>query len=114
MRDFTFPAVCGFGKGDSGDTLVTIELTDEEAERLIEYCSQPDHYYSDFDECEELADLYDKIYELAVEQITDELRDGDFLEEEDAEDPDWRADDLYTIMVKFPEEITDMWDKGGE
>ena len=115
MKEFTFPVVCSFGKGDSGDTYVTVELTDEEADRIIQYCAQPDNYYSDFSDSEELADLYHKIYELGVDQCTDELREnGDWLDEEDIEDPDWRADDLYSIWVNFPEEITEMWDKGGE
>ncbi len=108
MKEFTFTACCRIGKLDSGESWVDVELTDEEAERLIKYGTQPDIFYNGFDECEELEDLYDKVYEIAVEQITDELRDSDMLEDEERDDPNWRADDLYSCFVNFPSEFEDM------
>lgn len=108
MREFTFTACCGFGKGDTGETWLDVELTDEEAALLIKYGTQPDIYYNDFCRCKELKDLYNKIYKLAIEQITEELREGDFLDEDDAEDPDWQADDTYACWVNFPTEFEDM------
>ncbi len=81
MKEFTFCAWCRFGKGDSGETLVDVELTDEEAEQLIKYGTQPDVYYGEFSECKELKDLYQKIYSIAVDQITEELREwGDWVD----------------------------------
>ena len=108
MKEFTFIAYCSFGRGDSGETWVDVEFTDEEAERLVKYGTQSENFVNGFDECEELADLYEKVYEIAVEQITDELRDADMLDEEDLENPDWRADELYSIGVNFPEEFEEM------
>ena len=109
MKEFTFPAYCSFGKlAAAGESWVVVELTDEEAEKLIKYGTQPDIYYDGFDECEELEDLYDKIYEIAVEQMTDELRDSDWLEDEDRDNPEWRADDWYSCGVNFPDEFEDM------
>ena len=109
MKEFTFIAYCSYGKGDSGETWVDVELTDEEAEQLIKYGTDPDYFYDGFNECEELSELYDKIYEIAVAQITEELRDADWLEEEDGiNDPEWRADYLYSCGVNFPEEFEEM------
>jgi hypothetical protein len=108
MREFTFVAYCSFGKGDSGETWIDVELTDEEAEQLIKYGTQPDIFYNGFNECEELSELYDKIYEIAIEQITDELRDADWIDEEDRENPEWRADDLYSCGINFPDEFEEM------
>lgn len=104
MKEFTFTAYCTFGKGDSGETWIDVELTDEEAERLIKYGTNPDVYYGEFSRCEELKDIYQKVYAIAIEQITEELREwGD-----EARDPDWEADDTYACGVNFPNEFEDM------
>jgi hypothetical protein len=108
MKEFTFPAYCTFGRGDSGETFVDVELTEKEAKKLIKYGTNPDVYYDDFENCEELKDLYDKIYALAVEQMTDELRDFGDLDDEYANDPDWKVDDTYRCGVNFPDEFEDM------
>lgn len=104
MKEFTFTAYCTFGKGDSGETWIDVELTDEEAERLIKYGTQSDIYYNEFCRCKELEDLYQKIYAIAIKQITEELREwGD-----EARDPDWVVDDTYACGVNFPNEFEDM------
>jgi hypothetical protein len=108
MKEFTFTAYCTFGKGDSGETWIDVELTEEEAERLIKYGTQAEAYYNGFSRCKELEDLYQKIYALAVKQITEELRDGDLIDENDASNPQWEADDTYACGVNFPNEFEDM------
>ncbi len=108
MKEFTFTAYCTFGKGDSGETWIDVELTEEEAERLIKYGTQADVYYNGFSRCEELKDLYQRIYALAVKQITEELRDGDLIDEKDSSNPQWEADDTYPCGVNFPKEFEDM------
>jgi hypothetical protein len=108
MKEFTFTAYCTYGKGDSGESWVDVELTDEEAERLIKYGTDPDVYFNDFENCEELKDLYQKIYALAVKQMTEELREFGDLEEKYASDPNWKVDDLYHCGVNFPSEFGDM------
>lgn len=105
MKEFTFMAYCTFGKGDSGESWIDIELADEEANKLIKYGTDPDIYYNDFENCEELKDIYNKVYEIAVAQITDELRDTDWLDNKYKNDPEWRADDLYSCGVNFPDEF---------
>jgi hypothetical protein len=111
MKEFTFTAYCSYGKGDSGESWVDVELTDEEAERLIKYGTDPDIYYNDFENCEELKDLYQKIYALAVKQMTEELREFGDLEEKYASDPNWKVDDLYHCGVNFPKEFENMLDE---
>lgn len=106
MKEFTFTAYCTFGKGDSGETEVEVELTDEEAERLIKYGTQPDIYYDGFSRCKELENLYQRIYALAVDQMTEEMRD--FGDDDHSDDPDWQVDDTYACGVNFPAEFEDM------
>lgn len=108
MKEFTFTAWCNYGKGDSGESWVDVELTDEEAEKLIKYGTKPEIYYDEFSDCEELQDIYNKVYSIAVEQITDELRDTDWLDEKYKDDPNWRADHIYSCGVNFPNEFEDM------
>ena len=110
MKEFTFCAWCRFGKGDSGETWIDVELTDEEAERLVRFGTQADIYYNEFCRCKELEDLYQKIYSIAIDQITEELREGgDWIDEDDASNPDWRADDTYACGVSFPNEFEEMF-----
>ena len=106
MKNFTFTAYCTFGKGDSGETEVEVELTDEEAERLIKFGTQPDIYYGGFSRCEELKDLYKRIYNLAVDQMTEETRD--FGDDDHALDPDWKVDRTYACGVNFPNEFEEL------
>lgn len=108
MKEFTFTAFCNYGEGDSGESWVDVELSDEEAERLIKYGIQADIYFKGFFECEELKDLYHKIYALAVDQMTVELKEFGDLEEKYASDPSWKVDDLYHCGVNFPNEFEDM------
>lgn len=106
MKACTFIAYCTFGKGDSGETEVEVELTDEESERLIKFGTQADIYYNGFSRCKELEDLYKKIYSLAVEQMTEEIRE--YGADDDANDPDWVVDDSYSCGVNFPREFEDL------
>lgn len=106
MREFTFTAYCNFGKGDSGESWIDVELTDEEAARLVKYGAQTETYFKGFSECKELKDLYQKIYAIAVDQITDELRDLGGIE--GANDPDWKANDTYPCGVNFPLEFEEL------
>lgn len=108
MKEFTFTAYCAYGKGDSGESWIDVELTDEEAEMLIKYGTQADTYYNGFYGCEELKELYDKIYALAVDQMTEELRDFGDLDDEYANNPNWKVDDTYHCGVNFPDEFEDM------
>lgn len=106
MKEFTFVAWCRFGKGDSGETEVEVELTDEEAERLISYGTKADIYYDGFSECAELKDIYKKVYSIAVDQMTEEMID--FGDEDHSDNPDWVVDDTYACGVNFPSEFEDM------
>jgi hypothetical protein len=109
MKTFTFPAWCEFGKGDYGETWVDVTLTDEESERLLKFGTQSDNYYGGFSQCEEIQDIYDKVYTIAVDQITEELREGgDWVDEDDANNPDWRADHIFSCGVKFPQKFETM------
>jgi hypothetical protein len=101
MQEYTFPAWCYLG-----ETEVEVELTDEEAKLLERLGRNPDIFYDGFSECEELKDLYNKIYAIAVKQMTEEIRD--FGDDDHADDPDWVVDDTYACGVEFPSEFEDM------
>lgn len=111
MKSYSFPAYISFGKFDNAETIVEIELSEEEAS-LLEKCAAEDDYFH-LDECEKIGPLYDKVFSLADEQFTQELRFSDaelgtdycrYAEDED--DPDsWTASCTYTIGVNFPEEL---------
>lgn len=108
MKEFTFTAWCSFGKGDSGESWIDVELTDEEAKLLIKFGTQAEIYYGGFSRCEELKDLYQKVYTLAVEQMTEELKEFGDLDDKYRSDPNWKVDDLYPCGVNFPSEFEDL------
>lgn len=114
MREFTFIAYCTFGRGDSGETYVDVNLTEKEAKKLIKYGTKPEIYYDEFSSCVELQDIYNKVYSIAVDQITDELKETDWLDEKYKDNPNWRADHIYSIGVNFPNEFEDMLEEEGE
>ena len=107
LSKYVFVAWCIFGKGDSGETEVEVELTDEESKRLISYGTKADIYYDGFSNCKELRDVYVKIYSLAVDQMTEEMRYGDLYKEE-LNDPNWKVNDTFACGVEFPREFEDM------
>jgi hypothetical protein len=105
MRNYTFIAYCTFGRCDSGETEVEVELTDEEAAKLIKLGTQPEIFYNGFSRCKELEDLYTKIYNIAVDQMTKEMID--FGSEDHSDNPAWQVDDDYACGVNFPREFED-------
>lgn len=115
MREFAFRAWCRSGKFCSGDTFVLVNLTDEEAERLLKYGTIPEIYYDGFSNCTELEDIYDRVYPIAVKQITEEMREwADEDDEEEAEtmrNPNWSAEDSYDIGIGFPIELKKLFPK---
>ena len=105
MKEYTFIAYCTFGRGNSGETEVTVDLTDEEATLLDQYGKQTNTYYDGFENCEQLKDLYNKIYAIAVDQMTEEMID--YGDEDHSDNPSWRIDDDYACGVNFPDEFED-------
>lgn len=102
MKEYTFIAWCS---EYSEETEVGVELTNKEAKLLEKYGKQSDYYWDGFENCEPLAEIYQKVYEIAVEQMTEEIREwGD---DDNAEDPNWRADNTYVCGVNFPAEFED-------
>ena len=100
MKEFTFPAWCNFGSGDYGETEVVMDLTDEEADLLVHWGTNKEVYYDKFSRCKELHDIYKKVYDAAVSQITEEIRDcGDY---KCPRSKKWKADQLFECGVNFP------------
>ena len=108
MKEYTFSAWCNYGTGDTGESWVNVELTDEEEKRLIKYGTQADVYYNDFSRCKELEDIYQKIYTIAIKQMTDEFKCFENLDDKYASNPNWKIDDTYHCGINFPNEFEDM------
>lgn len=94
-----FCAVCRFGRFDSAETCVEVELTQEEAVRL----ETQDREAESFAECEAVQDIYARAYRAAVAQITEELRESDAMGTAYL-DEGQMADDVYHVEVLWTTE----------
>lgn len=90
----TFNYSISFGKGDGADSYVEMEITDEEYARLQEAQETGE----DFEDCELVEDIYERVYELADEDATQDLIDAEYLEDGE------KASELYPIVIEYPEE----------
>lgn len=99
MEPYQFDAWVIFGKGDTGETEVWVDLTDDEIERLEEIRKTPCEDREEFSEDSSVGDIYKKVYEAAVEQITEELLE---TADPDEYDEEWRADETFQINVDVP------------
>jgi hypothetical protein len=84
-----------FGKGDSGESWIEMEVTEEEYERLQEAQESGE----EFEDCESVKDIYDRAYDLADEEATRDLIAEGILDEKYE-----KASELYPIVVYFSEE----------
>lgn len=89
--EYSFECWCNFGGCHSGDSYIEMEVTEEEFERLETARKSGKSFY----ECKEVADLYERAYELADEDATDSLIMADIIEKGQ------KASDLYSIGVDF-------------
>lgn len=89
----TFEYSICFGKLHYGEGYVQAELTEEEQERL----QLAKESGEEFIYCESVADIYNRVYELADDYATQDLIDEGIL------DKDLKASDLYPIEVYYPE-----------
>lgn len=102
MKDFTFIAWCSYG---TEETEIEVELSNKDAKKLERYGRQPDIYEDGFANCEALEDIYKKVYEIAVAQMTEEIRE--YGDDDHLDDPDWRVDNTYECGVEFPLDFED-------
>ena len=105
--NITFNAGTIFGPGDSVDWELNYEVSMKQYERLIVAFKSG----KNFDECEEVTDIYDEVYDAANEQATSDLLEYSYETIEEYIDEDspnlWRADHVFEIRVNFPVE----WNK---
>lgn len=89
----TFDYSLSFGKGHSGEGYIEMELTDEECKRLqVAQESGEEFIY-----CKLVKDIYDRVYELADEDATQDLIFEGILDE------GRRASESYLIEAYYPE-----------
>lgn len=78
-----------------------VDLTSDEYDRLIDAMKKGEEFF----DCEEIADIYKKVYSLVVSSATANFME--FMPEVVApyveENKNWKADDTYFVGVNFPE-----------
>ena len=102
MIEYAFIASCTYG---TESTEVIVELSNRDGAKLERYGKKSEYYYDGFENCEPLSDIYKKVYKIAVEQMTEEIREAG--EDDCCDDPDWVCDDTYACWVDFPAEFED-------
>ena len=87
------------GTGDGSDWDIDVDITEEEIERL----KRAKESGKDFDECEEVKDIYDRLYDIANKSATEDLIDNDEeFQEYYEEDETVTASDFYSVSVDYP------------
>ena len=106
VREFFIDAYCKCGHHVFSGYTIRVVLPEIEAQRLISVASNPKTYYGRFYRCEELKDIYDKIYKDAVEEMTDLYYSLSTTDKScTIRSEDWRIDDTFECWVEFPKEI---------
>ena len=90
----TFEYSLFYGKGHYGEACVEAEITKEEYARLHEAYESGE----EFEDCKSVADIYNRVYDAADEDATNDLIFEGILEEGK------KASELYPITVYYPEE----------
>ena len=95
----TFNCTLMNGDGDGSDWDIDVNITEEEVERL----KKAKESEKEFWECEEVKDIYSRLYDIANQSATEDLIDNDYeFQEYYEEDDTVMADDYYSIKVEFP------------
>ena len=97
--EVTFPYYCGnLSPGE-----ITCCLTQEEYDLLCHWAQLDEDFFEDN---EELAELYESVYEDAVEQATADMLeyDEDFAEQYSGIEG-FRIDSVYNLRVEYPEDL---------
>ena len=90
----TFEYSLFYGKGHYGEACVEVEISEEEYDRLHAAYESGE----EFEDCEMVNDIYNRVYEVADEEATNDLILEGILEEGK------KASELYPITVYYPEE----------
>lgn len=88
----TFEYSLYFGKGDTSESYIEMEITEKEYEMLKE----AEESGEEFMDCESVKDIYDRAYELADEDATSELIAAEVLS------VGTKASELYPIEIYYP------------
>lgn len=98
----TFNCTMMNGTGDGSDWDIDMDISEGEVERL----KQAKESGKDFWECEEVRDIYARLYDIADESATEDLIDNDYeFQEYWEEDNTMMASHLYSIKVWFPDKL---------
>lgn len=93
MHEVSFWVGVCLGRGDSGEVLVDIKVSDEEYDSLVECCRNE----VEIADCLALADLRSRIVDAAIAEAASCDTESDI---------DYRTDAWY--IVQMPDELRDM------
>ena len=92
--------LCGTSYSPS-DWEEDIEVTEEEHERLTTAMKTGKDFYN----CEDVKDIYNRIYDIVDESATESLLEYDEdIQKKYGDNADFKASDLYSIFIQFLEE----------
>ena len=113
MKSYDFPYYMSFGKGDSGDGIVKVTLSEEETDRL-EHSAHTEPRWRLYED-PEIEDIYDKVYNHVIENevsnymfldIIDDLRDEiDDSDEYDDHDLLVHYIKSFEMGINYPREL---------
>lgn len=119
MKEYTFPYYVSFGKNDSVNCEIDIELSDEDADRLEKSAHEEPRFR--LDEDDKIGDIYDMVYQTIIDQEKDSLLDDpspveDTLSWDEDYDPDVGVTekdidaylDELSFGVNYPEELQEL------
>ena len=92
--------LCGSSYSPS-DWEEDIEVTEEEYERLTTAMKSGKDFYR----CEEVKDIYERVYDIVDKSATSSLLAYDEdIKAKHGNNPNFKASDLYSIFIQFLEE----------
>ena len=92
--------LCGTSYSPS-DWEEDIEVTEEEHERLTAAMNTGKDFY----DCEEVKDIYNRVYDIVNELATDSLLSYDEdIKAKYGNNTNFKASDLYSIFIQFSED----------
>lgn len=89
--------LCGTSYSPS-DWEEDVEITEEEYERLVTAKKSGKDFY----DCEEVRDIYDRVYDIVNESATDSLLQYDEdIKAKYGDNPNFKASDIYAIYIQY-------------
>ena len=97
MSTYEFPAWVKYGKHESGETTMSLDLPERDVARLRAVLMEEDH--EAFYRCDAVSDIYRYLHSFAAYEIETKLHE--MFDKEDDESHD-RGREKYSFYIDFP------------